>query len=57
MITKSRQSISGREDFRIAQITLATEGKTFYIRHGDVFSWACLFATGLIAFTAKKKKN
>ena len=33
------------EDFRISLIAPATEKKTFYSLNGDVFSWACLFAT------------
>lgn len=45
------------DDFRITQIVPATGGKTFYTRYGDVFSWLCLFATGLIAFTANRKNN
>lgn len=43
------------EDFRITQIAPATEGKTFYSLYGDVFSWACLLATGLLGIAARRK--
>ncbi len=43
------------EDFRITLIAPATEKKTFYSLNGDVFSWLCLLATGLIGFASRKK--
>jgi apolipoprotein N-acyltransferase len=47
------------EEFRVTQINPATGGRTFYSLNGDIFSWICLLATGLIAIAARKgnKKN
>jgi apolipoprotein N-acyltransferase len=45
------------EEFRVTQITPATGGKTFYSLNGDIFSWLCLLATGLIAIAARRGKN
>ena len=42
------------EDFRITLIAPATDRKTFYSLNGDVFSWVCLFATGIAALCLRK---
>jgi apolipoprotein N-acyltransferase len=47
------------EEFRLTHITPATGGNSFYSLNGDVFSWICLLATGLIVITVRRgnKKN
>ena len=42
------------EAAQITQITPRQGGLTFYSSYGDVFSWLCLLATGLIALTARR---
>jgi apolipoprotein N-acyltransferase len=42
------------EAAQITKITPRQSGLTFYSAYGDVFSWLCLLATGLLAFTARK---
>jgi apolipoprotein N-acyltransferase len=42
------------EEFRVTQITPATEGKTFYSLNGDIFSSLCLLATGLVGISFRK---
>ena len=43
------------EAAQITQITPRQGGLTFYSSYGDVFSWLCLLATGLIAITGLRK--
>ena len=43
------------EAAQITQITPRQDGLTFYSSYGDVFSWLCLLATGLIAITGLRK--
>ena len=42
------------EAAQITQITLRQGRLTFYSAYGDVFSWLCLLATGLLAITARR---
>ena len=42
------------EAAQISTITLRQGGLTFYSSYGDVFSWLCLLATGLITLTARR---
>lgn len=41
---------------QITQITPRQEGLTFYSTYGDVFSWLCLFVTGLLMFATKRNR-
>jgi apolipoprotein N-acyltransferase len=45
------------EAAQITQITLRKGGLTFYSNYGDVFSWLCLLATGLLAITARRNNK
>jgi len=45
------------EAAQITQITPRQGGLTFYSNYGDVFSWLCLLATGLIAFAGLKREH
>jgi apolipoprotein N-acyltransferase len=42
------------EAAQITQITPRQGRLTFYSAYGDVFSWLCLLATGLLAITARR---
>jgi apolipoprotein N-acyltransferase len=42
---------------KITQITPRQGGLTFYTANGDVFSWLCLLATGLLAIVAKLNRR
>ena len=42
------------EAAQITKITPRQGGLTFYSSYGDVFSWLCLLATGLITLTARR---
>jgi apolipoprotein N-acyltransferase len=44
------------EAAQITQITPRKRAITFYTAYGDIFSWLCLFVTGLIAFAGLKKE-
>jgi apolipoprotein N-acyltransferase len=43
------------EAAQITKVTPRQGGLTFYSNYGDVFSWLCLMATGLIAITGLRK--
>jgi apolipoprotein N-acyltransferase len=43
------------EAAQITKVTPRQGGLTFYSSYGDVFSWLCLMATGLIAITGLRK--
>ena len=44
------------EAAQITKITPRQGGLTFYSSYGDVFSWLCLLATGLLGFAGIKKE-
>jgi apolipoprotein N-acyltransferase len=44
------------EAAQITQITPRQGGLTFYSSYGDVFSWLCLLATGLLAVVIKRNR-
>ena len=44
------------EAAKITKITPRQGGLTFYTTYGDVFSWLCLFATGLLAILSRGKE-
>ena len=45
------------EAAQITKITPRQGGITFYTAYGDVFSWLCLFATGVIAIAARRNRR
>jgi len=45
------------EAAQITQITPKSGGLTFYSAYGDVFSWLCLLATGLLAVTSRRNRR